>query len=196
MALIDNEIPMFAGFIQKINRHEMKDKRVLVITREHIINFNTSMFGNIKHKIARKIEIKSLDGVTIMQNKKGEEFTIHVIGQFGYDMRAFCSAERREQIISLLKYLYLQQTGSEMAIYGITGFKDLRAFTTTRKQLKSGISNHPKDCNQHCHLISGKHAPISNEVCQNLTHIATQDSDFDEEGKEHANSAETEMMGH
>ena len=71
--------------------------------------------------------------------------------------------------------------GTEMAVYRASGFTCMRLFTTTCEDLKKGISNHPKTCNEHCHLVSGKHNPTA--VCHKVDHLLSDDSEDDEKSE-------------
>ena len=51
-------------------------------------------------------------------------------------------SDQRDKIFNLLKMYFVQKTKENLPIYGIRG-KDLREFTTTRKDMQRGVSRIP-----------------------------------------------------
>ena len=126
---------LFADKIKKTNMYEWTQERTLVITNENVYNIH-------KKSIKRVISIMSINGIskTVPPSKCTVEFTIHVTGSYDY---RFLS-NRRDEIVHLLKQLFIIVHKKNCPIYGITG-KDLKDFTTTEKDYKKGISKHPLD---------------------------------------------------
>jgi len=126
---------LFADKIKKTNMYEWTQERTLVITSENVYNIH-------KKSIKRVISILSINGIskTIAPSKCTTEFTIHVTGSYDY---RFLS-NRRDDIVLLLKQLFIIVHKKNCPMYGITA-KDLKEFTTTEKDYKKGISKHPLD---------------------------------------------------
>lgn len=115
--------------------YDWTQERTLVITSDNIYNIH-------KKSIKRTINIRDINGIskTIAPSKCTTEFTIHVSGSYDY---RFISV-RRDQIVDILKRLFIVRHSKNLPMYGITG-KDLKDFTTTEKDYKKGTSRRPLD---------------------------------------------------
>lgn len=135
MKLISNERLFFADKIKKTNMYEWTQERTLVITDENIYNIH-------KKEIKRQIQIKDVSALikTVSPSKCTTEFTIQV--QVSYDYRLISS--RREEVLDVIKRLYIVKLGRNMPIYHVT-CKDLKDYTTTEKDMKKGENRYPQN---------------------------------------------------
>lgn len=97
------------------------------------------------------LRIEKLDGISKNQGKK-PEFTIHLNTEYDY---RFVS-DRRDQIVKILQCRYIQMKNKNLPIFSINE-QNLRAFTTTEKDMKRGLNRFPPvDYRQHSmDLIQG-----------------------------------------
>ena len=77
---------------------------------------------------------------TIPPSKNTTEFTVHVGGDTAYDYRFI--TEKREEIMNIIKRVYHFNKTANVPVYH-TDAKDLRTYTTTEKDWKSGRTNFP-----------------------------------------------------
>jgi len=106
----------------------------LVISNQCVYNIH-------KKEIKRTIYIKDIGGLTkTIPPSKAQEFTIHVPSAYDYRF----SSARRDDIIDLVKRLYLISEKKNCPVYHTTN-KDLKDFTTTEKDMKKGLSKLPTD---------------------------------------------------
>ena len=132
MKLISGQKLLFADKIKKTNMFEWTQERTLVITNQAVFNIH-------KKEIKRQIQIKSISGLTkTVPPSKSLEFSIHVDADYDYRF----SSQRREEIMDLIKRLYLIERAANCPIYHTTT-KDLKEFTTTEKDFKKKISRVP-----------------------------------------------------
>jgi len=97
MSLLKGQKLLFADKIKKTNMFDWTQERTLVITNQAVYNVH-------KKEIKRQIQIKEIGGLTrTVAPSKSEEFTIHVPSSYDYRF----SSARREEIIDVLKRLYL-----------------------------------------------------------------------------------------
>ncbi len=66
------------------------------------------------------------------------EFTVHVPSTYDYRF----SSQRREDILDLLKKLYIIEKNSNCPVF-LVDAKDLEAYTTTEKDMKKSLSRFP-----------------------------------------------------
>jgi len=104
-----------------------------VITDEHIYNIH-------KKEIKRAIAIKDVSALIkcIPPSKSLTEFTVQV--QTSYDYRLI--SPRRDEIIDLIKRLYIVKMNKNVPIYHVKS-KDLEVFTTTEKDMEKGENRYP-----------------------------------------------------
>lgn len=132
MKLISGEQLLFADKIQKTNMFEWTQERTFVITNAAVYNIH-------KKEIKRAIKISEIGGLSkTVPPSKALEFTIHVPETYDY---RFTSA-RRDDIVMLLKQLYLIEFKQNCPVYHITA-KNLKDFTTTEKDFKKTVSRIP-----------------------------------------------------
>jgi len=132
MALINGEKLFFADKIKKTNMFEWTQERTFVVT-------NMGLYNIHKKAIKRHITIKDIGGLTkTIPPSKVMEFTVHV--PTAYDYRFI--SDRREEIINLLKKLYIISTGKSVPIFNVTD-KNLKEFTTTESDMKKNVSRFP-----------------------------------------------------
>jgi hypothetical protein len=132
MKLISGEQLLFADKIQKTNMFEWTQERTFVITNAAVYNIH-------KKEIKRSIKISEIGGLSkTVPPSKVLEFSIHVPATYDY---RFTSA-RRDDIVMLLKQLYLIEFKQNCPVYHITA-KNLKDFTTTEKDFKKALSRIP-----------------------------------------------------
>lgn len=111
---------------------EWTQERTFVITDKNIYNIH-------KTSIKRAISIQDVGGLSkTIPPSKAQEFTIHVPSKYDYRF----SSARRDQIVDLIKRIYIVMHGSNCPVFCITA-KDLKDFTTTEKDMKKSISRFP-----------------------------------------------------
>ena len=132
MALIKGEKLFFADKIKKTNMFNWTQTRTFVVTEQAIYNIHSK-------QIKRKILVKDIGGLSkTVPPSKALEFVVHV--PIAYDYRF--TSTRRDDIIDLLKRLYIITHGKNMVMFGMTT-KDLESFTTTENDMKKGFSRFP-----------------------------------------------------
>ena len=126
---------MYASKVKKTNMFEWTQERTLVIT-------NNALYNIHKKSIKRVIEFKDVIGMTktVPPSKNTSEFTVHVGGDTAYDYRFI--TERRDEIMNIIKRVYHVSKQQNVPVYH-TDAKDLRTYTTTEKDWKSGRTNFP-----------------------------------------------------
>lgn len=132
MKLISGEKLLFADKIKKTNMFEWTQERTFIITNVGVYNIH-------KKSVKRTIFIKDIGGLTkTIPPSKSNEFTIHV--PLTYDYRF--SSVRRNEILDLLKRLYLIEHKKNCPVFCVTS-KDLKDFTTTEKDMKKKVNRFP-----------------------------------------------------
>lgn len=107
-------------------------ERTFVITNNGLYNIH-------KKEIKRNILVKDIGGLTkTIPPSKAMEFTVHV--PTAYDYRF--SSPRREEIMDLLKRIYIIHHGKDVPVFTVTN-KDLEDFTTTEKDMNKSVSRFP-----------------------------------------------------
>jgi len=102
---------------------------------------NRALYNVHKKETKRKIYIKDFGGITkTVAPSKANEFTVHVPSAYDYRF----SSARRDEIVDILKKLFLIETKQNCAIFH-TQAKDLKDFTTTEKDMKKGVSRFPSN---------------------------------------------------
>ena len=126
---------VYAAKVKKTNMFEWTQERTLVIT-------NNALYNIHKKSIKRVIEFKDIIGMTktVPPSKNVAEFTVHVGGDTAYDYRFI--TEKREEIMNIIKRVYHFNKKTNIPVYH-TDAKDLRTYTTTEKDWKSGRTNFP-----------------------------------------------------
>ena len=126
---------VYAAKVKKTNMFEWTQERTLVIT-------NNALYNIHKKSIKRVIEFKDIIGMTktVPPSKNVQEFTVHVGGDTAYDYRFI--TEKREEIMNIIKRVYHFNKKTNVPVYH-TDSKDLRTYTTTEKDWKSGRTNFP-----------------------------------------------------
>jgi hypothetical protein len=117
------ETLIFSDKIKKINMYAWVQDRILAITNEKIYNIK-------KQKVKRMILIHKVGGITKTLISGKTEFIIHVPSEYDY---RFVS-DRREEIIDILKYRFVETMQVNLPIFGIQK-ANLREFTTTETQM-------------------------------------------------------------
>lgn len=125
---------LFADKVKKTNMFDWTQERTLAIT-------NVAIYNVHKKECKRRIPLSDFGGITkTVHPSKANEFTVHVPSSYDYRF----SSARRDEIVDLLKQLYLIQTKQNCPVFH-TQAKDLKDFTTTEKDLKKGVSRFPSD---------------------------------------------------
>ena len=132
MALLQGEKIIFADKVKKTNMFEWTQERILVLTTVGLYNIH-------KKEVKRKIMIEDIGGLTkTVPPSKAMEFTVHV--PIKYDYRY--SSQKREEIIELLKKLYIIVKEKNCPIFHTTK-KDVKEFTTTESDMKKARTRFP-----------------------------------------------------
>lgn len=132
MKLINGERLLYADKVKKTNMFEWTQERTLVIT-------NVALYNIHKKEVKRTIFIKDIGGITkTVPPSKAKEFTVHVPSTYDYRF----ITERREEIIDLIKRLYLIEHKKNVLMFHVTD-KNLKDFTTTESDMKKKASKFP-----------------------------------------------------
>lgn len=125
MKLLSGEKLLFADKIKKTNMFDWTQERTLVITNQAVYNIH-------KKECKRQIHIRDIGGLTKTNPpSKSQEFVIHVPSSYDYRF----SSTRRDEIIDVLKRLYLIEQKQNVPVF-VTTTKDLKGFTTTERDMK------------------------------------------------------------
>ncbi|CDW83270.1 protein kinase domain containing protein [Stylonychia lemnae] len=131
MTELANEQLVYSNRVKKFNRFDWTQERIMIITNKRILNIK-------KQKIQRAIAIEKLVGVTKSVSEPTGEFVLHIKDEYDYRMRS----DSRDQIIDIIRKLYQIKTVKNLAFYGVKP-KALSEFTTSKKDLKKGLSRIP-----------------------------------------------------
>ena len=122
----DEEI-QFSDKIDKINKYSWKQERNIIITNKAIYNLK-------KFELKRRIDLKTLIGITISKNS--EEFVIHC-SNIDYDYHY--SSQRRNIIIEIISKNYELILKTEINLYELSD-KSLNQYVTTKDEKEKKIS--------------------------------------------------------
>ena len=122
----DEEI-QFSDKIDKINKYSWKQERNIIITNKAIYNLK-------KFELKRRIDLKTLIGITISKNS--EEFVIHC-SNIDYDYHY--SSQRRNIIIEIISKNYELIVQTEINLYELSD-KSLSQYVTTKDEKEKKIS--------------------------------------------------------
>ena len=122
----DEEI-QFSDKIDKINKYGWKQERNIIITNKAIYNLK-------KFELKRRIDLKTLIGITI--SKSSEEFVIHC-SNIDYDYQY--SSQRRNIIIEIISRNYELIIQKEVSLYELSD-KSLYKYVTTKDEKEKQIS--------------------------------------------------------
>ena len=122
----DEEI-QFSDKIDKINKYGWKQERNIIITNKAIYNLK-------KFELKRRIDLKTLIGITISKNS--EEFVIHCSNS-DYDYQY--SSQRRNIIIEIISRNYELIIQKEVNLYELSD-KSLNQYVTTKDEKEKQIS--------------------------------------------------------
>lgn len=132
VALLNGEKLLFADKIKKTNMFNWTQERTFVITEKALYNIH-------KKVIKRTILHKDIGGLSkTIPPSKALEFTVHVPSKYDYRF----SSPRRDEIIDLLKRLFIITHGKNVSLFTMTT-KDLEDFTTTEKDMNKGQTRFP-----------------------------------------------------
>ena len=117
----------FSDKIDKINKYSWKQERNIIITNKAIYNLK-------KFELKRRIDLKTLIGITISKNS--EEFVIHC-SNIDYDYHY--SSQRRNIIIEIISKNYELILQTEINLYELSD-KSLNQYVTTKDEKEKKIS--------------------------------------------------------
>ena len=117
----------FSDKIDKINKYSWKQERNIIITNKAIYNLK-------KFELKRRIDLKTLIGITISKNS--EEFVIHC-SNIDYDYHY--SSQRRNIIIEIISKNYELILKTEINLYELSD-KSLNQYVTTKDEKEKKIS--------------------------------------------------------
>jgi len=145
--LQEDEEVLFSGVVQKINKHKVSQKRILVITNKYLYNIvpNNDLLKSITHWIApssalkRKINVSKINEITLSTHPLSEQFIIHVEGEYDY---RYAGVGKRDKILEAIMHAYFSQGNSLFSIY-LKESEDLAAFHTTDDDFKAKIIKRP-----------------------------------------------------
>jgi serum/glucocorticoid-regulated kinase 2 len=122
------ELVMYSGKEQKINRKNVSQTRVLLITDRAIYNLKPSNLSNCK----RRILIEEIGEIICAKGSTGE-FVLHIPNEYDYRYKS----NNRTQIVELLEDLFYKKTGKRLDVTHVlqTSLKDL---TRTRVKVMNG----------------------------------------------------------
>lgn len=142
----------YAGMVDKVNKHDNPQRRVLVITDKSVYNIDpdTNFFSSLAlctpaggFRIKRKISIPKVFGVTLSVNptSEHEQFIIHVQGEYDYRYNA---GQKREKIIKSLMNSHFAQSNVPFVLF-CRDEADLAKFHTNDDDLKEKKDKRPKE---------------------------------------------------
>ena len=139
---------IFSCNVNKHNKHDVIQKRSLLITNRYVYNLALDdklsyllSFFSSKAIIKRKIAIPNISGITLSGYYLSDQFIIHVTNQRDYRFSGV--SKRRETIIRSICQQYCEATGNKMSFY-IKKEPDLSAYQTTDDDLKLKVSRVPQ----------------------------------------------------
>eukprot|EP01022_Parablepharisma_sp_SALTPOND_P014116 TRINITY_DN18_c0_g1_i1.p1 TRINITY_DN18_c0_g1~~TRINITY_DN18_c0_g1_i1.p1 ORF type:complete len:414 (+),score=45.96 TRINITY_DN18_c0_g1_i1:323-1564(+) len=88
----------------------------------------------------RKIKLTAVEAVTKSTVASNFEFVLHVPSEYDYRY----VGELQEEIVQVLKEVYLQNTGKNLPIYGVPG-QNLKEFVTSKSDRKKNICKVPEE---------------------------------------------------
>lgn len=138
----------FAGVVTKINKRNVPQDRIIVITNKFLYNIDPeggflsilcSSSGG--YSLQRKIAVNKIFGATVSTNPSSQQFVIHVQGDYDY---LFNGGQKREKFIRSLINVHFLSSSQPFLLYCQNETK-LSKYHTTDDDFYAKINRRPKD---------------------------------------------------
>lgn len=125
-AFLKDEVIIFSDIINKINKYNMSQERIIVITNKAVYNLK-------KKELKRRIEYNIIKGITTLADS--EKIIIHC-EDFEHDY--FYESTRIRKVVQMLCFGYKDYMKKELRIY-IVDDKDLGNYVTLKNEKKKNV---------------------------------------------------------
>ncbi len=155
-SFIKDEIIIFSDVINKINKYNMSQERIIVITNKAVYNLK-------KKELKRRIEYNIIKGITTLADS--EKIIIHC-EDFEHDY--YYESTRIRKVVQMLCLGYKDYMKKDLRIY-IVENKDLGNYVTLKNEKKKNVqfsrmpeSNNPITFNDY---ITGNYSNENDPIC-------------------------------
>ena len=100
---------------------------------------NKNLYNIKKSAVQRRIYNDAIKAVTKVTKKNNKQFVIHIKNEYDY----MYESEFRKEIFDAMKYVYHQENGKNLPVYGVPD--KIKDYATSKKDIANGVEVEPKE---------------------------------------------------